>query len=139
MIQSKLESMVETALNVGSGLLIAALIVQPLVFPIFDIETTTTDNILIAIIYSAWPSFQGHFISEKLRIKYPPEYQQMFSYLKTKGEAKIIANFAFSPITVACLAICAASLLCGSPAPEKIGSFWPLTNVFIPSITLIPV
>ena len=41
-------------------------------------------TILVAIIYSAWPSFQGHFISEKLRVKYPQEYQQMFDYLKTK-------------------------------------------------------
>ena len=43
-------------------------------------------TILIAIIYSAWPSFQGHFISEKLRIEYPQEYQQMFDYLKTKNK-----------------------------------------------------
>ncbi len=42
--------------------------------------------ILIAIIYSAWPSFQGHFISEKLRIKYPQEYWQMFDYLKTRDQ-----------------------------------------------------
>ena len=41
--------------------------------------------------------------------------------------------------TVACLAICAASSLCGSPASEKIGSFCPLTRVLSPSITDTPV
>lgn len=39
-----------------------------------------------AIIYTAWPSFQGHFISEKLQIKYPDQYQKMFKYLQTRNE-----------------------------------------------------
>ncbi|OGJ40697.1 MAG: hypothetical protein A2411_00215 [Candidatus Pacebacteria bacterium RIFOXYC1_FULL_39_21] len=33
------------------------------------------------MIYISWPSFQGHFISEKLKIEYPAEYQAMFNYL----------------------------------------------------------
>ena len=37
------------------------------------------------------------------------------------------------------LAICAANLACGSPEPEKIGSFCPRTNVFKPSMALMPV
>ncbi len=41
--------------------------------------------------------------------------------------------------TLACLAICAASALCGSPAAEKIGSFCPLTRVFMPSMLEMPV
>ena len=53
--------------------------------------------------------------------------------------AKTTANSSESPKTVACLAIWAASRLCGSPAPENIGSFCPLTSVFIPSMTDIPV
>ncbi len=39
----------------------------------------------------------------------------------------------------ACLAICDASTLCGRPEPENMGSFCPLTSVFIPSIVDIPV
>jgi len=42
-------------------------------------------------------------------------------------------------ITLACRAICAASSLCDIPEPEKIGSFCPLTRVFIPSIVEMPV
>lgn len=38
-----------------------------------------------SIIYTALPSFQGHFISEKLRIKYPPQYQEMFEYLQSRN------------------------------------------------------
>lgn len=34
----------------------------------------------------AWPSFQGHFISEKLQIKYPDQYWVMFDYLKTRDK-----------------------------------------------------
>ena len=41
--------------------------------------------------------------------------------------------------TVDCLAICAASSLCGRPASENIGSFCPLTRVLSPSITDTPV
>ena len=39
---------------------------------------------LAAIGYVSWPSFQGHFISEKLQITFPPQYQQLFSYLQTR-------------------------------------------------------
>ena len=34
--------------------------------------------------------------------------------------------------------ICAASLLCGRPLPEKIGSFCPRMRVFIPSMQEMP-
>ncbi len=43
------------------------------------------------------------------------------------------------PSTRACRAICAATRPCGRPAPEKIGSFWPRTRVFMPSMVLTPV
>ena len=39
-----------------------------------------------AIICVAWPTFQGRFISEKLKIKYPSEYQQLFEFMKTKDK-----------------------------------------------------
>jgi len=51
----------------------------------------------------------------------------------------ITANSSSSPSTFAWRAICAATRLWGSPLPEKRGSFCPLTRVFIPSMTLIPV
>lgn len=38
------------------------------------------------IILTAWPAFQGHFISEKLQVVYPNQYQQMFNYLKTRDQ-----------------------------------------------------
>ncbi|MBT4005029.1 MAG: hypothetical protein HOF08_03215 [Candidatus Pacebacteria bacterium] len=40
----------------------------------------------LSIAYQAWPSFQGHFISEKLRIEYPTQYWDMFEYLQAKDE-----------------------------------------------------
>ena len=53
--------------------------------------------------------------------------------------ANTTANGSSVPRTFACLAICAASWLCGSPEAENIGSFWPLTSVFSPSMADIPV
>lgn len=37
-----------------------------------------------SIIYLAWPSFQGHFISDKLQVQYPQQYTAMFDYLQSK-------------------------------------------------------
>ena len=68
------------------------------------------------------------------------------SCLKYRASSAVIpmavnttANSSSFPRTFACLAICAAILLWGSPAPENSGSFCPLTSEFIPSIELIPV
>ena len=49
------------------------------------------------------------------------------------------ANSVSWPRILAWRAICAASSLCGSPLPEKMGSFWPRMRVFIPSMTEMPV
>src|SRR6266705_2266153 len=43
------------------------------------------------------------------------------------------------PGTFACRAICSATSLCGRPAPENSGSFWPRTSVLRPSIVEMPV
>src|SRR2546422_980395 len=43
------------------------------------------------------------------------------------------------PRTFAWRAICNATSLCGRPAPENSGCFWPRTRVFRPSIVEIPV
>lgn len=40
----------------------------------------------LAIIYSVVPSFQGHFISEKLKVKFPPVYWEMFDYLQGRDK-----------------------------------------------------
>ena len=53
--------------------------------------------------------------------------------------AKTITNCSSAPRSFAWRIIWAASLLCGSPFPEKIGSFCPRTREFIPSIAEIPV
>jgi len=42
--------------------------------------------LMVAIICSAWPSFQGHFLSEKLQVIYPKQYQEMFEFLKGQNQ-----------------------------------------------------
>ena len=53
--------------------------------------------------------------------------------------ANTTAKVSLSPRTRAWRAICAASAAWGRPEPEKIGSFWPRTRVFSPSIVDTPV
>ena len=62
-----------------------------------------------------------------------------FSSLVIPIAMNTTANSSFSPLTFACLAIWRAKSLWGNPDPEKIGSFCPLTRVFIQSIVEIPV
>jgi len=51
MKQSKLQSLGESFTTVGSGLVIAV-IIQLLVFPLYDIEITLFENIQLAIIFT---------------------------------------------------------------------------------------
>ncbi|PJC43104.1 MAG: hypothetical protein CO040_00940 [Candidatus Pacebacteria bacterium CG_4_9_14_0_2_um_filter_36_8] len=44
---------------------------------------TIIGGLFLIIIYISLPSFQGHFLSEKLQIKYPSQYQEMFDYMNT--------------------------------------------------------
>src|SRR5438445_1673334 len=53
--------------------------------------------------------------------------------------AKTTPNGSLLPRTFAWRAICRATSLCGRPAPENSGSFWPRTRVFRPSIVEMPV
>ena len=43
--------------------------------------------LFFSVIYIALPSFQGHFINDKLRIKYPDQYFELFDYLKTRDSS----------------------------------------------------
>lgn len=39
---------------------------------------------MLVIGWSAWPSFAGHLISEKLKVQYPSQYFEMFAFLRKK-------------------------------------------------------
>ncbi len=39
-----------------------------------------------AIVFAAKPAFEGHFISEKLRVSFPGQYWELFAYLGTRSE-----------------------------------------------------
>lgn len=51
MKQSKLESLFESVITVGSGLIVAV-IIQLLIFPLYDIEITLFENIQLATIFT---------------------------------------------------------------------------------------
>ena len=52
MKQSKLDSLIESVITVGSGLIVAV-IIQLLIFPLYDIEITLFENIQLATIFTS--------------------------------------------------------------------------------------
>ena len=57
---SKKLAWAESITNVGSGLVLSIVIVQPIVFAMFDIKTSTTENIWIAVIFTAVSIVRGY-------------------------------------------------------------------------------
>ena len=61
MKQSKLESLFESVITVGSGLIVAV-IIQLLIFPLNDIEITLFENIQLATIFTVSSIIRIYFI-----------------------------------------------------------------------------
>ena len=61
MQQSKLESLAEVCLNVGIGWVIA-LITQFIVFPMFGIDVTVGEQLLISVIFTVVSIIRGYVI-----------------------------------------------------------------------------
>lgn len=59
--QPKWLSLLETALGVLIGFAVA-LILQLIVFPLFDITTTTSENLQIAAIFTVASIIKGYFV-----------------------------------------------------------------------------
>jgi hypothetical protein len=61
MKQSKIQSLVESVVTVGSGLVVAV-IIQLLIFPLYDIEITLFENIQLATIFTVSSIIRIYFI-----------------------------------------------------------------------------
>ena len=61
MKQSKLQSLIESVITVGSGLIVAV-IIQLLIFPLYNIEITLFENIQLAIIFTVSSIIRIYFI-----------------------------------------------------------------------------
>lgn len=59
-MQSKASSLLENILNVTSGLFLSILIVQPIVFNLYNIELEMNQNIQIAIIFTLVSILRGY-------------------------------------------------------------------------------
>lgn len=59
-MQSKRESMFENIANVMSGLLLSAFFIQPLVFPVFNVDVGTADNLAIATVFTVVSIARGY-------------------------------------------------------------------------------
>lgn len=49
--------------------------------------------VLIAMLFVAWPTFQGEFFYNRVQVKQPYEYSQVFEYFRTQPYDLRIANF----------------------------------------------
>ena len=61
MKQSKFQSLIESFVTVGSGLIVAV-IIQLLIFPLYDIEITLFENIQLATIFTVSSIIRIYFI-----------------------------------------------------------------------------
>lgn len=52
-------------------------------------------GLFMFLFYISWPSFTGNFLNSKLRIKYPQEYTEMFTFLKTKPKDSRVLELPF--------------------------------------------
>ena len=61
MKQSKIQSLVESVITVGSGLIVAV-IIQLLIFPLYNIEITLFENVQLATIFTVSSIIRIYFI-----------------------------------------------------------------------------
>lgn len=52
MRQSKVESLIEACLNVGSGFVIAALFMHFVITPLFNLQTNAGENLTITVLFT---------------------------------------------------------------------------------------
>ena len=69
MKQTKWESLLEQLLNIGSGLFLSALVTQPIIFPWFGIVMTTSDNIVLATIFTLTSIARGYLWRRYFNLK----------------------------------------------------------------------
>jgi hypothetical protein len=59
-MQSRLSSLIEQILNVGSGFLISLIVWMYVIVPIWDFEVTLTENLAITIIFTVVSVIRGY-------------------------------------------------------------------------------
>jgi len=59
-VQTKLHSLFEQFTNIGSGLLLSTFVVQPIVFPLFNVHTTTLENFAMASVFTVVSIARGY-------------------------------------------------------------------------------
>lgn len=101
MKQTRWESFLEQILNIGSGLILSAFIVQPLIFQIFNISTSIVENIQISIIFTITSIARGYIWRRYFNLK---EYCKIFGQTRWQSFVEqtinIISGLALSVFIV---------------------------------------
>ncbi|MFA7127585.1 MAG: hypothetical protein WC136_00275 [Sphaerochaeta sp.] len=100
MKQSKLESLIEQVVNILSGLLIAAFIIQPLVFPLYDITTNYFENVTIAIIFTIVSIIRGYLWRRYFNTKhdFQTKLQSFYEQLLNIGSGMLLSALIVQPL-----------------------------------------
>ena len=61
MHQSKLESLIETFVNVSSGIIVAMLVTEFMVIPLWDLDWSLGDNLAITLAFTSVSILRGYF------------------------------------------------------------------------------
>jgi hypothetical protein len=71
--QNRWQSLIEQTLNIMSGLALSIFVIQPLAFPLFDIITTSAQNVGMAIIFTIVSIARSYvwrrYFNKKLHLK----------------------------------------------------------------------
>lgn len=73
--QSKKSSLLEQVLNVGSGFLISYFVLMLIITPIFELDTNSTDNFFITVIFTVISVIRGYL------------WRRAFNYITHKGQS----------------------------------------------------
>lgn len=102
MKQTKWKSLTEQLFNIGSGLIISALIVQPIIFPLYGIVIDVFHNIVLASIFTIASIVRGYlwrrWFNIKVHINGQPKLESLIEQLLNVLSGLILSTFVIQPL-----------------------------------------
>ena len=84
-MQSKVESLLESSINILIGYIVAVLS-QLLIFPAFNIYVPLSDNLLIGAYFTAISLLRSYVIRRHFNKKFSKQYKDLPEFLKKQAD-----------------------------------------------------
>lgn len=84
-MQSKVESLLESSINILIGYIVAVLS-QLLIFPVFNIYVALSDNLLIGAYFTAISLLRSYIIRRYFNKKFSKRYKDLPEFLKKQAD-----------------------------------------------------